>query len=286
MFSSKAAHSVMFAAASAVASSERLDALTVSGNFDVGVRLIPGLERTDRAAWESHVVRLRGVPCVSLGNGAFVTAAHVAPPSGAFDHYRVRAHDSTACDLLLFRHAEGAIQNDQLLIADRVDRSRRELLVVATHSGHGLTYPTAATNVVTSGVPTEGLNPPLVLLTPKYGVPGAGTVEVGDSGGGVFRFDSVQRRWALVGIVAAKAKPTENRPDPEPLSGSYAVAIDTTLATGVGRQLIEYREGAIRGGELADRFSRTEKVAVGVGVIGLIAAAGAGAIARGRSTKS
>ena len=135
MFSTKTG-AVVIAAASVISTSQDLEALSIKGDIALGLRLIPDLERTHPSVWRSCVVTIRGVPCISLGNGAFVTAGHVGCPRGATGHYRVRAKDGTPCDLVLFRHAEGPHGVEPLAIAPQLERAKGEVVVLATSKAH------------------------------------------------------------------------------------------------------------------------------------------------------
>jgi len=286
MFSSKVAQSLALAAVSTVVSSREVSALDVRGDFSVGLRMIPDLERSHRDLWREHVVRIDNVQCVALGNGAFATAAHVGTPKGATDHYRVRAHDQSLCDLILFRHSEGPQGIERLPIATQVDRASNELLVLATEKAQGLARLAPATNLVQSSITGKTFTPCLQLFAPRFGTPGAAEVERGDSGAGVFRFSSEQRSWTLAGILVSKAVPPIAELTLHGVPGSFSAAIDTSLETGVGKQLLDYRDGVITKGGPFDSWSKREK-AIGIAGAGAAALVGGvlGAIWRRRSQK-
>jgi hypothetical protein len=284
MFSSKVVQVLTLAAASTVLSSHEVNALQVHGDFSVGLRMIPDLERSHRDLWRSHVVQIHNVQCVALGNGAFVTAGHVGTPKGATDHYRVRAHDRSLCDLILFRHSEGPQGIGRLAIAASVDRSQNELLVLANAKTQGLARLAPAANLVQNDITGRALTPGLHLFTPKFGTPGAADVEVGDSGSGVFRFDSERGGWTLAGILVSRVDPHSHEIALQGVPGSLSGAIDTSVATGVGQQLLDYRDGVITRGGLFDSWSRREK-AIGIAGAGAAVLLGGalGAISRRRS---
>ena len=277
MFSTKTG-AVVLAAASAISTSQDLEALSIKGDFSLGLRLIPDLERTHPSVWRSCVVTIRGVPCISLGNGAFVTAGHVGCPRGATGHYRVRAKDGTPCDLVLFRHAEGPHGVEPLAIAPQLERAKGEVVVLATSKAQGLAFATSVAHVNGPGVKGEEFNPLLLLFTPDYGLPGAGKVQVGDSGGGVFQFDGKNGRWLLAGILVSIIVNKEPGLEFRQMTGSFSCAVDTSVSTGVGQQLIDYREGRIQGGDLADQLGanggRLRGVGAGCVFIGIAAATG------------
>lgn len=273
MFSSKVAQSLALAAASAVVSSHEVNALQVRGDFSVGLRMIPDLERSHGDLWRSHVVRIHNVQCVAIGNGAFVTAGHVGAPKGAMDHYRVRARDRSPCDLILFRHTEGPEGIERLPIAASVDPSRKELHVLATSETQGLARLASATTLARSDLTGQAFTPYLRLFSPKFGTPGAADVEVGDSGAGVFRFDSERGGWVLAGIIVFKVESHPHEITLQGVPGSLSGAIDVTVATGVGQQLIDFRDGVIQRGGPFDGWSRRAK-GVGLAVVGATSVVG------------
>lgn len=262
------------AAASAIATIGDLSALSVKGDFRTGLRLVPDFDRTENAIWGSHVTRIQGVSCITLGNGAFVTAGHLGTPRGSTGHHRVRAHDGSLCDLILFRHPDGPTNGEALSMASKIERSGREPLVVATTEAQGLALATPVTRLPKG----EGGNPALLLFAPNYGLPGAATVQAGDSGGGVFQFDSQQGRWVLAGVVVSEVIPRSPSVGFREMSGSFSGAIDVSVETGVGQQLIDYRDGRLKGGGIGEFWSFKQRGAaeasVGVLLVGCAAAVG------------
>lgn len=235
-------------AAATVATGFDAHALEVRGDFRQGLTKYSKAPASAKEWWSSHVVRVEGVTAIALGNGAFATARHLGAPTGASDIYRVRDQQGLGSDVILFRHSSHAHLPNLPIVEERRDTPfSPQPLVLATPTKQGLTFPSAP-------VRFEGEFPDfgrtavsrgeLILSTPLDSFTGGAVVEHGDSGSGVFYFDDSKGSWQLAGILVAWLKPSE----PSEQTHNLAVAIDTSAAQGISKQLLDYRDGQIRGG--------------------------------------
>lgn len=226
-------------------------ALDVKGDFQSGLRAHSTAPASATQWWNSHVVRINGVMAIALGNGAFATAGHVGAPKGASDLYRVRDRRGFAADVILFRHPSHATLPHLPIVESRLEpQFPPQPWVAANPTQQGLTLPIvpwAAAGERPSFGTSARRSGDLILSTPAEGFTGGCVVQPGDSASGVFSYDSNQRSWQLAGIVVARLLPSEISPE----THNFAVAVDASVAEGMGAQLLNYRDGKIRGG-LAD----------------------------------
>lgn len=242
----KRTHSLLLAAATTIMGREPARALEVRGDFQAGYRLSFAIGRAPQQPWTSHSLRIKQTQCIALGRGAFATPYHVGAPQGARDLYRVVNTNGVPIDLMLFRYDAPAHAVPDLPIAAR-NSPKAEPVVLATARERGFAVYDPQIKWLPLNETAWRAQPSIgVGITPKPLIGKVTKVQHGDSGAAVWAYQPERDCWALAGILIEWTSESAALPALPP----FGRAIDTTLNTGVGRQLIDYRNGSISGGSV------------------------------------
>ncbi len=181
-------------------------ALNVDAGVDLAVAKMTEGARPMARPWEDRIVANQNLNSVYLGNNAFITARHCGVPPEARDVKHVRNSSGGKVDLTLYRLNSTPKVSSEISISASPPPNQSVLIVAGRDRGSAANVKFGSSQIHRSlalDISYRSETPliPISSETLKQSR-GAARVEVGDSGGGAFYFNTKTGSWELTGILS------------------------------------------------------------------------------------